>query len=363
MKLKSLFFVMTTVVMLSSCSSNNTSAELNYKESQITPTLEIPPDLISRDTAEKNRALPGSDVGTAANRGRFVETGNLNVEVRTLPVVTGMEIEGQGDLHWLAVPDPAEKVYPLIKEFWAEQGFRLLLDEPAIGVMETEWLSVKSGSESFFASIIERLRAAESKDQYKVRLERDSLTGGTDIYLVHRGQELILDDKEQATYTTVSLNGWQMMPADSSKEYAMLQRLMLFLGMQDEQVAEELGKIGLFAARASLVYDEDDEKHHLIVKQNFNQTWNRLKHQLDRASISPLSEKRGDNEGNLKLSSGAMLGVDSAELEEDQREINVLVEGSSNADQTEIQILNDNGTVNDSEVGSRVRQSLLQMLK
>lgn len=361
MKLKSYLLVTAIVAVLSSCSSNPGS-ELNYKESQITPTLEIPPDLISRDTAEKNRSLPGSDVGTAANRGRFVETGNLNVEVRTLPVVTGMKIDGQGDFHWLAIPDPAEKVYPMIKEFWAEQGFRLLLDEPAIGVMETEWLSVKAGSESFFASIMERLRAAESKDQYKVRLERNSATGGTSIYLAHRGQELILEEKKVA-YANLNPNGWQMTPADPSKEYAMLQRLMLFLGMHNEQVAEELGKIGLFAARASLVYDEDDEKHHLIVKQNFSQTWNRLKHQLDRASISSLSETSGDNWGRLTLPTSAMLGIDSGELEEDQLKVNVSVEGSSNADQTEIQILNDNGTVNDSDMGGDIRQSLLHMLK
>jgi uncharacterized lipoprotein len=228
--------------------------------------------------------------------------------------------------------------------------------------METEWLSVKSGSESFFASILAKLRAAESKDQYKVRLKRNSQSGGTDIFLAHRGQELILEEKKVA-YANLGQNGWQMTPADPDKEYAMLQRIMLFLGMQDEQIAQELGKIGLFAARASLVYDEDDEKHHLIVKQNFSQTWNRLTHQLDRASISPISEERGDNDGRLQLSSSEMLGIDGEELEQDQRDVTVSLEGSRNADTTEIQILNPNGTVNDSDVGSQVRQALLQMLK
>ncbi len=58
----------------STCSDSN-----NYRDSVITPTLEIPPDLISRET-DKNLVLPGSKVGTSENKGRFVETGNLNSE-------------------------------------------------------------------------------------------------------------------------------------------------------------------------------------------------------------------------------------------------------------------------------------------
>ena len=60
------------------CSSNSDSG-INYDESVITPTLEIPPDLISVKS-DKNLELPGSKVGTQENTGRFVETGNLNTE-------------------------------------------------------------------------------------------------------------------------------------------------------------------------------------------------------------------------------------------------------------------------------------------
>ena len=51
----------------------------DYRDSVITPTLEIPPDLIGRQS-DKNLTLPGSKVGTEENTGRFVETGDLNAE-------------------------------------------------------------------------------------------------------------------------------------------------------------------------------------------------------------------------------------------------------------------------------------------
>ena len=151
------------ILSLTACSSTDEKI-LNYRSSEITPTLEIPPDL-TQVSAESNLSIPGSKVGLAENTGRYVETGNLNVEVRTLPKIAGLSIEGHGDAHWLKVSDKAEAIYPLLRTFWAEQGFTLLKDEPAVGVMETEWLSAKSGSGSFFASLLESLKGAEFKDQ------------------------------------------------------------------------------------------------------------------------------------------------------------------------------------------------------
>ncbi len=57
--------------------STNSDINNDYQDSMIAPTLEIPPDLISRES-NKNLILPGSKVGTKENTGRFVETGNLN---------------------------------------------------------------------------------------------------------------------------------------------------------------------------------------------------------------------------------------------------------------------------------------------
>ena len=56
-----------------------TKEEVDYENSVITPTLEVPPDLITR-SKDKNLSLPGSKVGLPENTGRFVDTGNLNLE-------------------------------------------------------------------------------------------------------------------------------------------------------------------------------------------------------------------------------------------------------------------------------------------
>jgi len=358
MSLKPLVFLIVSVV-LSACASNS-EQKLSYRSSEITPTLEIPPDL-TRLNADDNLDLPGSSVGRPENTGRYVETGSLNVEVRTLPRIEGLRIDGQGDMHWLVVPQTAERLYPLMRTFWAEQGFRLAKDEPAVGIMQTEWLNLRSGSDSFWGSLLSSLAAAESRDQYRTRLERAADGAETHVYLAHRGQELVIDDADDTTRFSAGRQGWQMVDADPAKEYEMLSRMMLFLGLQQEQVQIEMQKIGLFASRARIQHDEEDDKTFLLVSQGFQQTWNRLIHQLDRRSIEKVSTTREDNSGSIGVNAADLMAGSQDSAANDI--VLVTLVGSRNANQTQLDIRDQQGLLVQTDASRAVLQELFRLLK
>lgn len=349
------------VLSLAACSSTKDEQLLNYRTSEITPTLEVPPDL-TQISARENLNIPGAKVGLPENSGRYIETGNLNVEVRTLPKVEGISIEGHGDSHWLKVSEKAEVIYPQLRIFWAEQGFTLLKDEPAVGVIETQWLTAKSGADSFINSILESLSGAEFKDQYKTRIERDG--ENSLIFLTHRGQELSVNEDADRVLTTGRTSGWQMTPADSSKEYEMLSRLMLFLGMQDEQVKLEMEKIGIFSPLARIEFDQENELTYLIVSQSFEQTWNRLQLQLDRMSIPVLERDKGSNQGQIKLQLSNIPDVKSSDENTDaSSSVYLGLKYASGANRTRIDVENAEGTELKSEQASQIVQWLQQQLK
>ena len=75
-------------VFLTACVSGKEVIE--YENSVITPTLEIPPDLITREQ-NKNLSLPGSKIGKPENTGRFVETGNLTFKQSSVEKVSTPE--------------------------------------------------------------------------------------------------------------------------------------------------------------------------------------------------------------------------------------------------------------------------------
>ncbi len=343
------------LMLLSACASNDAPA-LNYREAVVTPTLEMPPNLIARDL-ESNLEVPGSNIGKPENKGRFVETGNLNVEPRTLPKFDSMRLVGECGVNWLEVDAPAEQVWPQLREFWAEQGFRLQKDEPALGIMETEWLSMKTGGDSFLSSLLASLRAAEYRDQYLTRVER-SADGKTRIKIAHRGQELIVDEDNPRLET--GARGWQLMPPDPDKEREMLSRLTIFLGMQDPQRRAELEQLGLLQPLAKLARDEEDASPYLLVRQGFDQSWNRLIHALDRLAIPVRSVERDENSGALELDAKALADLLDRKLPDPLR---IEASDSTGANATRIVVRRPNDSVDSSDEAVAVLRFLREQLK
>jgi uncharacterized lipoprotein len=131
--------------------------------------------------------------------------------------------------------------------------------------------------------------------------------------------------------------------------------------MRDEQVRVEMEKIGLFAARASIEYNEEDEETFLLLDHGYQQSWNRLLLQLDRMSIPVLQRDEGEDSGSVEI---ALASIASGELDEDERESTILLslEGSTGS-KTRVDVRNDNGTLVQSELSRKILQTLQRQLK
>ena len=352
-------WILALVVATTQWGCSSSSEGISYRDSVITPTLEVPPDLVT-PAADKNLELPGSKVGKAENSGRFVETGNLNVEARVLPKVKDISLQHEGGVYWISVKRPVAKVYPLVRDFWAEQGFRLIKDEPLIGIQETEWLGVKSGNDSFFASILASMRAAERRDQYLTRVEPEG-DDATRIYIAHRGQELVIDEDTTALDKTTLKEGWQFVPTDASREVEMMSRLMIFLGMQDEQAKQQLARLGSLQSRSSLQLDRDDQPY-VLVQGGLQQTLNRLRYRMDKMAVDVSAIEQDEREITLQLDSNALLELGVIKLVETST-VGIRLESSANSNTTRIDVLGKSGSsVHDKQAVS-VMNFLVEQLK
>ena len=99
------------------------------------------------------------------------------------------------NLYWLSVEEPVENLYQQVKNFWAFEGYGLIVDEPVIGIMQTEWIFTDVGRPENDPSWWDKLWSsgtyASSQNQYKTRIERDpSGQASNRIYIAHRGTEI-----------------------------------------------------------------------------------------------------------------------------------------------------------------------------
>jgi outer membrane protein assembly factor BamC len=203
------------------------------------------------------------------------------------------------------------------------------------------------------------MRAAESRDQYKTRVER-SADDSTRIFVAHRGQELIIDENSDALDNTGLKQGWQFVPSDSTKEVEMLSRLMIFLGMQEGQVKQQLVNLGGLSPRASLQKDKDDQPF-LMVNSGLQQTLNRVHYKMDKRAIAISDENIQSNEVVLTLDGKALNALEVLKKSGDN--ISIRLEGSANSNTTRIDVLNAAGSSVHDDEALKLLGFLLEQLR
>ena len=97
-----------------------------------------------------------------------------------------------GSRNWLVVPEPVTTAWPKLKQFFADNGVNLVLDEPSLGRLDTEWLTVNS-EETYRDVVREVLRENvidSQRNKFLVKLEQGLRVGTSEIHIRHDSEVL-----------------------------------------------------------------------------------------------------------------------------------------------------------------------------
>ncbi len=128
---------------LCACSSTENflaGDKVDYKSGGATREqgLEVPPDLTQLSPDTKSQVARGGSVSASALD--KPSTPSAAEPSRVAPQAIGdMRIVRDGSERWLVVPIPADTLWPKLEDFWKSLGFTLDVDQPAAGIMETNW--------------------------------------------------------------------------------------------------------------------------------------------------------------------------------------------------------------------------------
>ena len=238
---------------LTGCSSLNnlvSGDKVDYR-SQTTKSqaLEVPPDL--SQLAREGRYQPQSGVVSASTlRQPAAATPAAGATANTVApnAVADMRIERLGNSRWLVSKLPPEQLYPLLRSFWTERGFVLAVDNPEIGLMETDWAEnrAKIGQDVLrrtLGRVFDSLYSTPERDKYRTRIERSA--AGTEIHISHRGMmEIYTNEFKDRTV-------WQPRPSDPELEAEFLSRLMVKLGAKEDAARSAVAAAPAAAAAAA----------------------------------------------------------------------------------------------------------------
>lgn len=249
---------------------------IDYKSAKQVNALEIPPDLtqLSRDT---RYTVPGGVVTASGYQTAQPQHGMPTAASQ----IGDVRIERAGNQRWLVVDRAPEELWGPIRDFWQENGFLLTLDQQNLGIMETDWAENRAKLPQDFiratiGRLFENLYSTGERDKFRTRLERNA-TGGTEIFISHRGMmEVYTSARQDSTV-------WQPRPADPELEAEFLRRLMVKLGVSQEQ-SQTLMAAGAAqpAARVSSV----NNMPVLQLDEGFDRAWRRVGLALDRTGFT-----------------------------------------------------------------------------
>jgi outer membrane protein assembly factor BamC len=262
---------------LAACSALE-SDKIDYKSASTSkaPSLDVPPDLtqLSRDT---RYAVPGGPVSASS-----FQLGQTTQSVPTAASSLGdVRIERSGTQRWLVIDRPADKLWEPVRDFWQENGFLLAMDQASLGIMETDWAENRAKLPQDFirnmiGKVLDSIYSTGERDKFRTRLERTA-TGGTEIFISHRGMiETYNSAQKDATV-------WQPRAADPELEAEFLRRLMVKLGVTQEQ-SKALISAGASknTSRASLVNGQPVVQ----IDEGFDRAWRRVGLSLDRTGFT-----------------------------------------------------------------------------
>ena len=275
--------------LMSGCSTLEES-KIDYKSASQAPTLEVPPDLtqLKRDSryqvaastsALSMAATAGSagreanDSGTASNR-----AGNVRIE-RT------------GTQRYLVIQQSADSVWEPLRDFWKVNGFVLNLDQPELGIMETDWAENRAKLPQDFirktvGKIFDSLYSTGERDRFRTRVERTA--NGLEITITHRGMA------EVYTSTSKDATVWTPRASDAELEIEFLRRLMMRLGGQS--LSDSASSISATSGTspagsntgmpADIKVIQQNKLPAIEIKDGFDRAWRRVGVAIDRTGFT-----------------------------------------------------------------------------
>lgn len=351
--------------------------KVDYKSSTNAklPPLEVPPDLARPSTDDRFRVPDGNAKGTATysdySRDRAGKPRVSSAAGAVLPKIENASIERAGTQRWLVIPGTPEQVWPVVKEFWQENGFVVNVETPEAGVMETDWAENRakipeSGIRGFIGRAINSLYSTSERDKFRTRLEAGAKPGTTEIYISHRGMEEVYINEYQDQLR------WQPRKPDPDIEAEMLRRMMVRFGVEGERAKTQVAAAKL-EPQAKL--DRGAEGSLLALNDQFDRAWRRVGLALDRVGFTVEDRDRSkglyfvryiDPDADLKkteekgwLSKLKFWGGSSSVPSKEQYRI--LVQGSTAG--AEVRVLDKNGSREQSDTANRILTLLYDQLK
>jgi outer membrane protein assembly factor BamC len=350
--------------------------KVDYKSAGKLPPLEVPPDL-TRPGRDDRYSVPEANPNSSATFSQYSaerQGARSSSTNEVLPSSDAVQIARDGNTRYLIVRETPEKLWPVLRDFWQENGFLLKIEMPDAGVMETDWAENRAKIpqdpiRNVLGKYLDQIYSSGERDKFRTRVERLPDGRGSEIYISHRGMVEQIVNSRQGTGWDGTV--WQPAPPNPELEAEFLKRLMVKLGADEAKAKAQVAARTTRDERATLVSATDGATT-LNVAESFDRAWRRVGLALDRVGFTVEDRDRSkgvyfvryvDPATDNKKNDGLLAKLAFWRSDEPAKAIQyqVIVKGA--ADDSQVQVLGKDGQPDTTGASKKILSLLYDQLK
>jgi Uncharacterized lipoprotein len=275
---------LTALLSLTACSDINeflgNDDSVDYKSARRGDPLSIPPDLTQAASDPRYRA-PETGATTFSEyqqQGQAAQQAASVGQPSVLPQRNDMRVERDGQLRWLSIDRPPEEVFPKLVDFWNEQGFNVVVNNPQAGLIQTDWAENRAKIpegwiRQALGKIIDFAFDSGERERFRTRVER--VDGNrTEVFVSH---EQMIEKRSDST----DLVSWTPGKEDPGLNAAMLARMLVYLGTDVDRARTLVAQAEESRQRPAVQQVDRATGAELHVNEPFDRAWRRVGVALD----------------------------------------------------------------------------------
>ena len=287
-----LFPIFLTLVFIGGCAFFGEKGVSNNKN-RTSPSkqgLDVPPDLI-RPSTDDRYSLPASGTTKLSEFGTSDRGMSNSVSSsKILPNSSSAYLVNYGSFKILLVKKPPEDLWNPLKNFWLQSGFKIDVEVPESGLIETGWMEKKTKLSdgiirNTLGKIFQGLYDTGERDKFRMRVER-TVDNYSEISIAHKGLiQVVSEDRSDNTVM------WVNKKPDRQLEDLYLRNVIIYFTAKEGSTGEISEEI-----KESVAYLKGEEKNKFIeIEQSFKSTWKSVGLIVDRLGFDV--EDRIESEG------------------------------------------------------------------
>lgn len=276
-----------TFFTVSACTTGSLLEQLpdrrpDYRQSNTRRKIELPPDLSRLQT--QNPDINPPTTYSAYEKTALERSQRDFIDV--LPALKGVEVvEQKGELPYIRVDADATTAWRLVEKYWQNQGITLKVDEPTLGIMETDWLeNLNDRPQNFINKLLGFVHDTDRRDHYRLHFSRQQ--NQTLIQIIYRASEQVAD-YDFPTHKTPSGFHWQLSDTENpALQLEMTRRIALFIA---QHLAPNNAHISAAPAN-SFLQPLADGQPALWIQAPYAQAWQLLETALEKTGFAIVQE-------------------------------------------------------------------------